>query len=82
MVKPLHNREKVCRNCGAFIDEKDVLTEEDEKDTSKEETSTKRTFNFRYPALFLILAIIFYITTQLLTRINMTIQKKEIYYYL
>ena len=75
--EPLHNREKVCRNCGAFIDEKDVLTEEDEKDTSKEETSTKRTFNFRYPALFLILAIIFYITTQLLTRINMTIQKER-----
>ena len=27
--EPLHNREKVCRNCGAFIVEKDVLTEED-----------------------------------------------------
>lgn len=74
---PLQNQDKVCMNCGAFVDEvKEETTQEEPKE--KEEKKPKKKFKWQIPLLFLILGIIFLITTQIIKRIEVTVEKDRL----
>lgn len=74
---PLQNQDKVCMNCGAFVDEvKEPVEQEEKKETY--EKKPKRKFKWQIPLLFLILGIIFLITAQIIKRIEVTVEKDRL----
>lgn len=74
---PLQNQDRVCMNCGAFVDEvKEETIQEEPKE--KEEKTPKKKFKWQIPLLFLILGIIFLVTTQIVKRIETTVEKDRL----
>ena len=74
----LHEREKVCRNCGAFLDDNIVLEEQTEKKEKKKPSIPKRIYKMQHPLLLLIIAIIIHLTKMIVNNLQFTIPRARL----
>lgn len=74
----LHARDKVCKNCGAFVDDNLILEDPAEKPEEKKPTLPRRIYKMQHPLLILIIAIIIHLTRMIVNNLQLTISKSRL----